>query len=189
MVQAEFQHTHQAELTTTENRMADIQSELVKAHQRRLTQTLTAPIDGIVQQLAIHTIGGVVTPAQPLMVVVPTGQQLEAEVWVDNKDSGFVRAGQPCEVKVESFPFTIYGTLPCEVLSISSDAVSQENPPRLAYLARVRLHPTTDSLQGKIRSIGPGMNVVVEIKTDERRLLEYFLSPLLQALHESFRER
>src|SRR3546814_8625690 len=70
---------------------------------------LHAPVDGTVQQLAVHTIGGVVTPAQPLLLVVPSDESLEVEATILNKDIGFVRQGQPVTVKVESFPYTRYG--------------------------------------------------------------------------------
>lgn len=80
--------------------------ELNKAEQRDRLMSLTAPVDGTVQQLAIHTVGGVVTAAQPLMVIVPSDQPVEVEAFLENKDVGFVRAGQMATVKVETFTFT-----------------------------------------------------------------------------------
>src|SRR5512142_819738 len=91
-------------------------------------QVLRAPVDGTVQQLAIHTVGGVVTPAQQLMVVVPADSRLEIEAMVPNKDIGFVRAGQPAEIKVDTFNFTRYGLLHGEVTDVSPDAITREKP-------------------------------------------------------------
>jgi hemolysin D len=89
--------------------------ELIKAKQRHSLMKLIAPVDGSIQQLAIHTVGGVVTPAQQLMVVVPNDEPLEIEAFVENKDIGFVEAGQDAEIKIETFPYTKYGTIHGEV--------------------------------------------------------------------------
>jgi hemolysin D len=72
---------------------------------------LTAPVDGTVQQLSVHTIGGVVTPAQALLVVVPADSHREIDAMVSNHDIGFVRPGQKAEIKVDTFAFTRYGLL------------------------------------------------------------------------------
>ena len=151
-------------------------------------QRLASPIDGVVQQLAVHTVGGVVTPAQQLLVVVPKEHQLEVEAWVENKDIGFVKKGQPVEIKVESFPFTIYGIIQGTVVSISDDAVPQEKV-GLIYAARVSMERSAMQVEGKEVRLSPGMGVTAEIKTGQRRLMEFFLSPLLKSVQESARER
>src|SRR5690606_29221559 len=102
---------NEAEQKTTGN-----SQELVKAETRDKWMRLRAPVDGTVQQLAIHTVGGVVTPAQALMVVVPQDNALEVEAFLENKDIGFVHAGQEAAVKVETFPFTKYGTIDSRVI-------------------------------------------------------------------------
>ena len=89
---------------------------------------LTAPVEGIVQQLAMHTVGGVVTPAQPLLVVVPVGSHLEIEAMVSNCDIGFVEAYQEAEIKVATFNFTRYGLLNGRVLTVSQDAIGHDDP-------------------------------------------------------------
>ena len=149
---------------------------------------LTAPIDGVVQQLAVHTVGGIVTPAQQLMVVAPEDGQLEVEAILENKDIGFVNEGQDAEVKIDAFPFTRYGTVEGKVTSLSRDAV-QIDKVGLVYTAKVSLTRSTIQVDTKEIRLTPGMSVAVEIKTGKRRLIEYFLSPLLQAGHESIRER
>src|SRR5690606_35603498 len=101
-----------------------MQAELIKADQReRLTQ-LTAPVDGVIQQLAIYSVGGVVTSAQPLMVVVPDSTELTAEVRVANQDIGFVNPSQIASVKLETFPYTKYGTVDAQVKLVTADAVT-----------------------------------------------------------------
>jgi hemolysin D len=161
---------------------------LVKAENRSRLMRLTAPVAGSVQQLAVHTVGGVVTPAQALLVIVPGDNPLEIEAFVENKDIGFVRTGQTAEVKVETFPFTKYGTLPGKVVQVSSDAIQDEKR-GLVYAARVKLDKATLDVDGKTVNLTPGMAVTVEIKTGKRRIIEYFLSPLMQYKAESLRER
>ncbi len=180
---------HAAEYSEAKTRAHSLSQELAKAENRSSQQTLTAPIDGIVQQLAVHTVGGVVTPAQQLMVIAPREGDLEVEAWIENKDIGFVNAEQNAEVKIEAFPFTRYGVIDGRVLTLSKDAVPIEKV-GLVYTARVHLDKSTIRVENnKEVYLSPGMNVSVEIKTGQRRLIEYFLSPLLQASKESIRER
>jgi hemolysin D len=185
---SEFQQTKQAELSTTEMKAASLAQEVVKAGQRTELQRLVSPIDGVVQQLAVHTVGGVVTPAQQLMIVVPQDHPVEVEAQVENKDVGFVKEGQSVEIKVETFPFTLYGTIPGKVLSVSDDAAPIEKV-GLVYPARVSLDHATVQVEGRHVNLSPGMAVTVEIKTGQRRLIEFFLSPLLKSVQESARER
>lgn len=185
---SEFAKTNLEQAEETESRLNNIAQELVKARARQKTLHLTAPIDGIVQQLAVHTIGGIVTPAQELMVVVPQGSQLEIEAYVENKDIGFVREGQPAAIKLDAFPFTKYGTLDGDIVDLSDDAVSDEDK-GLIYKARVGMKQNSIDVDGKPMRLGPGMAVSVEIKTGQRRLIEFFLAPLLRYKDESVRER
>jgi hemolysin D len=141
-----------------------------------------------VQQLAIHTVGGVVTPAQQLLVVVPRDGMLEVEAMVLNRDIGFIEPGQDARIKLETFLFTKYGTLPGSVLSISRDAVPDQSG-NLVYPARIALARTAIDIDGHSTSLGAGMAVTVEIKTDSRRLIEYLLSPILRYRHETLHER
>src|SRR5215467_1798381 len=184
----EFQQTKQAELSTIETKAASLSQEVTKAGQKADLQRLTSPIDGVVQQLAVHTVGGVVTPAQQLLIVVPHDQPVEAEAQVENKDVGFVKEDQPVEIKVETFPFTLYGTIPGKVLSVSDDAAPIEKM-GLVYPTRISMDRSTIQVEGKQVNLSPGMAVTVEIKTGKRRLIEYLLSPLLKSVKESLRER
>ncbi|MDX1251900.1 MAG: HlyD family type I secretion periplasmic adaptor subunit [Gammaproteobacteria bacterium] len=165
-----------------------LEQELLKADTRGRLMTLVSPVDGTVQQLAVHTVGGVVTPAQPVMVIVPGDHPLEVEAFVENKDIGFVNAGQSAEVKIETFPYTKYGTIHAKLTHLSHDAINDEKR-GLIYSSRVKMEKATLAVEGKQVNLTPGMAVTVEIKTGKRRVIEYFLSPLLQYGQESLRER
>jgi membrane fusion protein, hemolysin D len=185
---SEFQQTKQAELSTLETKASSLIHDVTKAGQKADLQWLTTPIDGVVQQLAVHTVGGVVTPAQELLIVVPQDHPVEVAAQVENKDVGFVKNGQIVEIKVETFPFTLYGTIPGKVLSVSDDAASIEKV-GLIYPTRVSLDRSTIQVAGRQVNLSPGMAVTVEIKTGQRRMIEYLLSPLLKSIKESLRER
>lgn len=171
-----------------QNTVSALQQELLKAQAITGQQMLTSPVDGVVQQLKVHTIGGVVTPAEQLMVIVPSEQALEVEAMVLNRDIGFVNEGQIATVKIDAFPFTRYGSIDGTLVTVSKDAASDENL-GLIYPSRLRLQKTSMFIDAKQVDLSAGMAVTVEVKTGQRRLIEYFLSPLLQAANESARER
>jgi hemolysin D len=172
----------------SQQRAAALTQELKKAQQRDSLMRLIAPVDGTVQQLAIHTNGGVVTEAQPLMVIVPSDQPVEVEAMLENKDIGFVRPGQTVEIKVETFSFTKYGVVDGVVQSISNDAIEDERL-GLVYSARIQLKKNTIQVGENLIALSPGMAVRAEVKTDKRKVIDYFLSPLKQYTAESLSER
>jgi hemolysin D len=206
---AEFHSKLFGELNEAERKAAGLSGDLLKAEQRTKLQLLTAPVDGTVQQLAVHTVGGVVTPAQQLAVVVPSDATLEIEAMISNRDIGFVRVGQKVQIKVDTFNFTRYGLLQGRVLSVSQDAIARDvsdkekntpsvsesdsSEPRgqeLNYSARVSLGQTQMQLENDtVASLAPGMAVTVEVKTGSRRIITYLLSPLLKFKKEALRER
>jgi hemolysin D len=187
-VEAEFRRGKASELAETERRAVSLQQEVIKADQRHSLQTVTAPIDGTVQQLAVNTLGGVVTAAQNLMVVVPLDEGLEIEAMVANRDIGFVRPGQLAQIKIETFTFTRYGLVEGEVVHVSNDAIQDEKK-GLVYAARIRLKQHVMRIDGRDVALGAGMNATVEILTDRRRVIEFLLSPLLRMRHDAMRER
>jgi hemolysin D len=194
-----------AEATRKANGLAQ---DVAKSEQRTKYQALTAPIDGTVQQLAIHSVGGVVTPAQTLLTIVPADSTIEIEAMVDNQDIGFVHPGQEAQIKVDTFNFTRYGLLHGKVVTLSQDAIPREgagagksDPAKPgatdggsaagepAYAARVSLDQTQMQIDDKLVNLSPGMAVTVEIKTGRRRIIDYLLSPILRHSQESLRER
>jgi hemolysin D len=206
---AEYRRTLSDELTKAVQKANGLTQDVIKAEQKTKLQLLTAPVDGVVQQLAIHTVGGVVTPAQSLLVVVPSDSRLEIEAMVSNRDIGFVQPGHEAEIKIDTFNFTRYGLLHGQVLSVSQDAIIRErqqdrsndrglgtqndtSEPKgqeLNYSARISLDRTKMQIDDRMVNLSPGMAVTVEIKTGSRMILSYLLSPLLRYRQETLRER
>jgi hemolysin D len=206
---AEYRRTLSDELAKSEQKANGLTQDLIKAEQKTRLQLLTAPVDGVVQQLAIHTVGGVVTPAQSLLMVVPSDSRLEIEAMVSNRDIGFVQPGQEAEIKIDTFNFTRYGLLHGRVLSVSQDAIIRErqqdrssdralgtqnetSEPKgqeLNYSARISLDHTKMQIDGRMVNLSPGMAVTAEIRTGSRTILSYLLSPLLRYQQETLHER
>jgi len=185
---AETKRTHLDSLNEASQHIAALEQELIKADSRHGLMRLTAPVDGTVQQLAVRTIGGVVTEAQPLMVIVPKDDVVEVEAFLENQDIGFVNEDQQAEVKVQTFPYTKYGTIHAVVTSVSDDAINDEKM-GLVYAVRAKLAKSTMQLENKVVNLSAGMAVTVEIKTGKRRVIEYFLKPFLEYKSESLKER
>jgi hemolysin D len=203
---SEYRHKLSVDLAAAEQKAAGLTQDFIKAHERTQRQVLTAPVDGTVQQFQVSTIGGVVTPAQQLMVIVPSDSRLVIEAMVQNKDIGFIAEGQEAEIKIDTFTFTKYGLLRGTVLTVSRDAIQRDKgdgtpqtkqgqpsagqgAPELVYTARVSLDRTQMPVEGRMVNLESGMAVTVEIKTGRRRIIDYILSPLQRYSHESLRER
>lgn len=165
-----------------------LEQELAKTVDLGSKQILTSPVSGTVKGLAIHTVGGVVNPAEVLMEVVPLGERLEVEAFVGNQDIGYVHEGQTAEVKIHTFPFTRYGVIAAKVESVARDATVDEKQ-GLIYRTKLVLEKSEIMVNGRETPLLPGMAVTAEIATDQRRLIEFFLAPLLRMKQESLRER
>lgn len=185
---AEFDKNVMQELTDSREKLASYQQELIKYEEALKRTIVKAPLSGYVQQLVYHTKGGVVETAKPIMNLVPEDYQLEADVMILNKDIGFVRPEQDVEIKIDSFPFTKYGTIKGKVRNISGDAVQDEKL-GLIFPSRLTLLDNKIKADGQIVQLKPGMSVTAEIKTGKRRVIEYLLSPVMKYLNESMRER
>ncbi|GAB58551.1 HlyD family type I secretion periplasmic adaptor subunit [Rheinheimera nanhaiensis] len=188
VLQAEFQRQLSDALNQYHRDASTLEQELIKAQSTNAQQQLLAPVDGTVEQLVLTTIGGVVTPAQELMRIVPKDQQLVAEAWLLNKDIGFVEVGQTAELKLESFEFTKYGVIDGEIIDISTDAVEMEGV-GLVFPLKVALKQHSIKAGSKTVPLGSGMAVTVEVKTGQRRIIEFLLSPVIKAVDEGIRER
>ena len=184
----DFTQTVLQELADASDEAAIRREELKKAEQRNSLQRLISPVAGSVHQLEVNTLGAVVQAAQPLLVIVPAGEELIVEAMVLNKDIGFVDVGDAVAVKLEAFPFTKYGTIGGTLDRLSTDAVEDEAL-GLVYRARVSLEAASIRVEGKEIPLAPGMVATAEVKTGERRLIEFLLSPLLRYKDESLRER
>lgn len=162
--------------------------EVKKAEDKAALSVLMSPIDGVVAQMKVHTIGAVVRPADPLLVIVPKNSDLMVEAMVLNRDAGFVREGQSVEVKLEAFPFTRYGVVPGKIESISRDSVQDEKL-GLVFPAQVSLARASIKVDGRAVKLEPGLAATAEIRTGTRRIIEYLLSPLSRRVQEAGRER
>ncbi|ECI7685699.1 HlyD family type I secretion periplasmic adaptor subunit [Salmonella enterica subsp. enterica] len=168
--------------------------DLAKAELLERASTLAAPVPGRVQQLQVNTLGQVVQAGQQLMVIVPDDLPLEVEANLLNRDKGFVREGQSARVKLEAFPFTKYGTLSGKVLAVSNDSVplgerQTGSPGPLVFPVRISLDASSIEADGETVALTPGMSVSAEVKTGNRRVLEYLLDPLIEMQDEAFHER
>ncbi|MDD3466684.1 MAG: HlyD family type I secretion periplasmic adaptor subunit [Campylobacterales bacterium] len=187
---AEFRAKAAAEMVDAIKRKETAAKELEKANVKNELQALKAPIDGVVQQLAVTTVGGVVTQAQQLMTIVPENTPLEVEAQVLNKDIGYVKVGQRVVNKVETFDFTRFGYIEGEVTWVGTDAINdQKLGPVFPVRIRLNTKETPSIVNGNKGIIAAGMTMMSDIKVDKRRLIEYFLSPLLKYKQESMRER
>ena len=177
-----------AEIADLQRQISGLEEELAKATDLNAKKILYSPASGQVQNLAANTIGGVVTEAQQLMLIVPDEEQLEVEVFLENKDIGFVHEGMSAEIKIHTFPFTKYGVIDGEVITISDDATVDENR-GLIFGMHLSMQESTILVNGKNIKLMPGMSVTVEVQTGKRRIVEFFLAPLLRYRKEGLRER
>jgi hemolysin D len=187
-LKAQTSVTELTKIPQTQQQIASLQEELAKAVDRNRKQILYAPVSGQVQELTIGTVGGVVTEAQQLMLIVPDEVQLDVEVFLDNKDIGFVREQMLAEIKIHTFPFTKYGVIDGEVISVSDDATVDEKR-GLIYGMRLKMKQNTIMVDGKEIKLMPGMAVTAEVQTGKRHIIEFFMAPLLRYRQESIRER
>jgi hemolysin D len=196
-----------ADLAKAQEQENELSAEFVKARNKSDQTEIRSPVDGRVEQLAVHTSNGVVMPAQRLMIVVPDTRDLTVEARLANRDVGFVRPGQRVKVKVETFNFTRYGMIEGRVLSVSPDVVDADTTPGSgsaaaagaassakpggspAYIARIALGATSMMVDGARRPLQPGMSVTAEIRTGGRSIADYLLSPLARKTQDSLHER
>ena len=185
---AEARRVQSDRLTKASLDLSQLQQQGAKATHRERITLLTSPVAGTVQQLAIRTTGGVVTAAQPLLVVVPDDADVTAEVTIENKDIGFVRVGQTAAVKLEAFNFTRYGTVPAVVTRVSADAVVDEKRGTV-FGATLRFERRTVAVDGVEIPLSTGFNITAEVRTGTRQVIDYLLSPIQRSIHESGREK
>jgi hemolysin D len=197
-ITADYRRQLQTERVEIAAQAAKAAQELAKQAHRNEYLELRAPQDGVVKDLATHTIGTVTSPGTILMTLVPKDEILRAEVWVKNDDVGFVREGQPAKIKLAAFTFQKYGMLDGAVAHVSADAAEPQaggaaaqakGAEPNAYRALVNLRTQVLEADGERHRLAPGMQVSAEIHLGSRTVLEYLLSPVGKAFHEAARER
>lgn len=189
VITAERERDITAKLVEDRKALQTVVEELKKAREKNRLSRIVAPVSGKVAQLAVFTVGGVVTPAQVLMLLVPDGTLMEVEAWAANKDIGFLKVGQSAEVKIETFNFQKYGTLPAEVVELSADAKEDKEKGTLLYRVALRLKRDKILVNDAYIPVSPGMSASAEIKIKEKRIVEFFLDPFRRYQNEAMRER
>lgn len=184
---AETNSAFNNQIIASEKRIIELENNLVKAKQILAQTTITAPVDGTVLSLTVKTIGGVVNAGQQLAQIVPEKVPLYVDAALDNQDVGFVKPGQRVVVKVATYPFQRYGYLEGTVENISPDAI-QDDKKGLIYKAKIKLNDEKSSKQNQLKLL-PGMSVSAEITTGQRRIIEFFLDPLMTKADESLKVR
>ncbi len=184
---ATFRRMQLDDLGKAQEVLSQATNDQAKAQVRQALMRLVAPVGGTVQQLSVHTVGGVVTTAQALLEIVPD-DTLEVEARLENKDIGFVEVGQPAVIKVDAFPYTRFGYLRGTVDEVSNDAVTDRKS-GLYFIVRIKLPTRRFPVDRKWVNLTPGMEVKAEIQTGRRSVAEYFLSPVIVTAAESLRER
>lgn len=196
-IRSDYIRQLRAERADIAERVARLRQDLAKQDHRNALLELKAPQDGLVKDLATHTVGTVAQPATILMTLVPDNELLRGEVWLSNEDAGWVREGQEAKVKFAAFQFQKYGMLDGKVEHVAADAAEKpegngeggKQQPPLAYRTYVSLNSQKMLADGVSYRLAPGMQVTAEIKLGQRSVLEYLLSPVRKAFHEAGRER
>lgn len=185
---SEFRSDLLDELARTESAITELRRQLVEARARLRRHTLRAPIDGLVQDVKVHAGGTVVEPSKVLMRVVPEDRPVEVEAKILNRDIGFAREGQEVDVKFDTFDFTRYGVVPGTIREVSRTSTEDEDLGRV-YRALIELERNTITVNGDEVRLRPGMTATVDVEMGQRRIIEYFLGPILRYSDEALRER
>jgi HlyD family secretion protein len=201
-IQSSYRQKLQADKVETYAAVQKLEQELAKQHHKRNLLELKSPQAGIVKDLATHTPGTVVQPGTVLMTLVPQNEALQAEVWVNNQDAGFVRSGQQVQLKLATYPFQKYGMIAGEVIHVGADSSDAPKTPqqpedadnaqpaqRLAYRALITIEKQYLEVEGTQLELTPGMQLAAEIKLSSQTVMEYLLSPVRKAFMEAGRER
>ena len=210
---SQFIADNQNKLAEASRKTDEARQALAKATARLARTKLYAPIDGVVQQTAVTTVGQVVTTGQRLAVITPVGGKLQVEALVANLDIGFIKVGQGAVIKVDAFPFTRFGVLHGKVVKIASGAIAEQEakraqadatatanvaqapapaqgqPESFVFPVTIALDETSINAEGAAIPLTPGMTATVEIRTHSRRVIDYLLSPIAKIASEAARER
>lgn len=208
-IEAAYRNEILEKLALAEQKVASLTEQLVQATETFDLQTLKAPVSGTIQDLSIHTVGGIVTPAQKLLSIVPTDSRLEVEAMISNRDIGFVQVDDEVKLKIDTFNFTKYGFVHGKILSIANNAIIRQKPvptsegnkngaenesseptgQEFVYSTRISMDNDVMIVEDRKVKLSPGMAVTAEIRTGTRRVIEFLLSPILRHQQQSLQER
>ena len=174
------------DLNSSRASLAEIRNKREQIERR--TQVVTAPLDGYINTIKVHTIGGVVGATEELMTIVPKDAPLQIKATVLNQDIGFVKQGMPVSVKVDTYNFQKYGILNGVVTLVSPNSIMDERQGPV-YEVYIKPENSTLMVEGEEQSIKIGMSTTNEIKIGKRRIIEFFIYPLIKYLDESIKVR
>ncbi|AEG50649.1 type I secretion membrane fusion protein, HlyD family [Sphingobium chlorophenolicum L-1] len=183
----------QAEYTKTEEDLVTAR-EVFNQRSDALEDTrIVAPVDGIVKNVRLTTIGGVLRPSDEVVSIVPTGDQLILETKMPPSDIAYVRVGQPASVKFDAYDSSIYGSALGRVTYVSPDTLAEQSPQGEIYHYRVHIiadpRPMKPHLRGEKIEIQPGMTATAEIQTGRNTVWHYLTKPINKTLSEAMTER
>jgi adhesin transport system membrane fusion protein len=181
----------QAEMSRAEEELASLQQALAQRRDQLQNTELFAPADGVVKNVRLTTLGGVVRAGDEVMQIVPGGDELVFEAKVPPADVGFLRVGLPTSVKVDAFDYTVFGSLQGELAFVSADTFSDDRQgDKTYYRVRVRtLSAEFPGRKGQKLDIQPGMTATVEFKTGQSTVLRYLTKPVIKTVAEALTER
>jgi hemolysin D len=187
-IQSNFKTQNFNELADRDKKATELSASIKETEFRKKQQNIVSPVDGYVNTLLVHTAGGVVTPAEKLVSVVPLNAPLVIKATVMNKDIGFIRAGMPVLVKVDTFDFQKYGMINGTVKKVSKDSVEDQ---RLGPIYDVFITPLNHTLmvEGRETPISTGMSLTAEIKIHKRRIIEFFIYPMIKYWNQAIQVR
>lgn len=191
---ANYYEDVKTELTKTQGELETLREQIVSLKDKMQRTTLYSPVKGIVKNIDKVTVGGVVTPGEPIMSIVPLEDTLLIETRIQPSDIAFIKVGQSASVKITAYDFSIYGSLKGRVEYISADTIEEKQPSAAAtqteyYIVNVRTNKNYLGSEKNKHLIMPGMTATVHIETGRKTVLQYLLKPLIKAKEEALRER
>lgn len=187
-VKSNFKTQNLTELASRDKQANELDAEIKEIEFRKQQQNIISPVDGYVNTMMVHTVGGVVTPAEKIISVVPANAPLVVKVNVLNKDIGFIREGMPVLIKIDTFDFQKYGIVNGTVKKIAKDSIEDEKEGPI-YDVYISLLNKTLMVEGKETPITTGMSLSAEIKVGKRRIIEFFIYPLIKYWNQAITVR
>lgn len=187
-----YQQDTQSELSRTQEELSVAEQVLLQRKDQLDRSIIKAPMSGIVKDIRVTTIGGVLRPSEELMQIVPIDDDLIIEARVNPADIGFLKVGLPASVKIDTFDYTIYGSLSGEIKYISADTIKEETRQNEPDPFRVQVRVNRHDLKSKNNQptdIQPGMSATVEFKTGKNTVLWYLTKPIMKTMTDSLKER
>ena len=188
LITKKFKSKLYSALLEIEKRIVALQSEIETIEFKKRKQIIQSPVDGIVAKLMVNTVGAVVTPAEKLVSIVPDDVPMQFKAIVENKDIGYVKTGMPVAIKIDTFNFQKYGLLHGIVTKIGANAIQDERK-GLVYEVYIKPKETSLMVEGERKYLMPGMSATAEMKVGKRRIIEFFVYPLIKYFNEGISVR